>query len=91
NNTAGIEKGTNQKNIFQLMYFRNTTILDAELVNVPMVSAKGTTDACSSTLSSGNNIKLAPPPHIALIQKANMVDINNRLILNNIRIVLFPS
>lgn len=75
-NTAGIENGTNQKNIFQLIYFLKTTILDAELVKVPMVKEKGTTDVGKSKFKIGITIKLAPPPQIALIQKAIIVTKN---------------
>ena len=42
--TAGIEKGTNQKNIFQLICFRKTAIRDAELEKVPTVKENGTTE-----------------------------------------------
>jgi len=35
--TAGIENGTNQINIFQFINFLKTTILEAELLKVPMV------------------------------------------------------
>jgi len=78
--TAGIENGTNHKNIFQFIDFLNTAILDAELVNVPIVKAKGITDEGKIKFSSGINIKLAPPPQIALIQNAIIVAKNNSAI-----------
>ena len=84
--TAGIEKGTNHKKIFQLIDFLNTAILDAELVNVPIVKANGTTDEGKSKFSIGMSIKLAPPPQIALIQNATTVAPNNSTIF---KIILF--
>ena len=72
NKTAGIENGTNQKNIFQLINFLNTAILDAELVNVPIVNENGTTEVGKSKFRTGIKIKLAPPPQIALIQNAKI-------------------
>jgi hypothetical protein len=71
--TAGIEKGTNQRKIFHLMCFLNTTIREAELANVPMVNEKGTIEEGNTQLRIGISIKLAPPPQIALIQKAMSV------------------
>ena len=75
--TDGIENGTNHKNIFQFIDFLNTAILEAELVNVPIVKAKGITDEGKIKFSSGISIKLAPPPQIALIQNAIIVAKNN--------------
>src|SRR5690606_19543925 len=75
--TAGIEKGTNQKKIFQFIDFLNTAILEAELENVPIVKAKGTTEEGKIKFRSGINNKLAPPPQIALIQKAIIVAMSN--------------
>ena len=76
--TAGIENGTNQKKIFQLIAFLNTAILEAELENVPMVNANGITGEGKIKFKMGIKIKLAPPPEMALIQKAIIVARNNR-------------
>lgn len=62
------------------MCFLKTTILDAELVNVPIVNENGTTDVGKSKFKMGIRIRLAPPPQIALIQKASIVPRNNRVI-----------
>ncbi len=86
NKTAGIEKGTNQKKIFQLICFLNTAILEAELVNVPTVKEKGTTEVGNNKLSTGINIKLAPPPQIALIQNAKIAPKKSNEILKIIRL-----
>lgn len=51
------------------MCFLKTTILDAELVNVPIVNENGTTDVGKSKFKMGIRIRLAPPPQIALIQR----------------------
>ena len=75
-----MENGTNQRNIFQLIYFLNTTIREAELVKVPIVKEKGTKDAGKSRLSMGIKIKLAPPPQIALIQNAKIVPKKSKII-----------
>ena len=80
NKTAGMENGTNQKKIFQLMCFLKTAIRDAELENVPTVKEKGTKDVGNIKLRIGINIKLAPPPQIAEIQKATTVPNNKRII-----------
>jgi len=74
-----MENGTNQKNILQLICFLKTTILDAELVNVPIVNENGTTEVGRSKFKIGIRIRLAPPPQIALIQKATIVPRNNRV------------
>ncbi|GGF10528.1 hypothetical protein GCM10010984_29530 [Chishuiella changwenlii] len=79
NKTDGIEKGTNQRNIFQFICFLKTAILDTELVNVPIVSEKGTTDVGNSKLRIGISIRLAPPPQIALNQNAKIVPVNNNI------------
>lgn len=71
--TAGIENGTNQKKMLHFICFLNTTIREAELENVPTVNEKGTSEVGSRILRIGTKIKLAPPPHIALIQKAKIV------------------
>ena len=84
NKTAGIEKGTNQKKIFQCTDFRKAAIREAELVKVPIVNENGTTDVGIIKLSIGIRIKLAPPPQIALIQKANIAPRNNMKILKTI-------
>ncbi len=68
--------------------FLNTTILEAELVKVPIVNEKGTTDEGNSKLSIGISIRLAPPPQIALTQNANIVPINSNEIFSNI---YFPT
>ncbi len=57
-----------------------TAILDAELVNVPIVNENGTTDVGSNKFSIGIRIKLAPPPAIALSQKATIVTRKRMLI-----------
>ena len=67
-----MEKGTNQKKIFHFTNFLNTTILEAELVNVPIVKEKGTKEVGSNKFNTGINIRLAPPPQIALIQNATI-------------------
>lgn len=82
--TAGIENGTNQMKIFQLMAFRNTAILEAELENVPIVNENGITEEGKIKFKIGIKIKLAPPPEIALIQKAISVARNNSIIIRNI-------
>jgi hypothetical protein len=66
------------------MSFLKTIILDAELVKVPIVKEKGTTEVGRSQLSKGTNIKLAPPPQIALIQNARIVAKKSSPILNTI-------
>ncbi|MCS3869863.1 hypothetical protein J3D55_002779 [Chryseobacterium ginsenosidimutans] len=50
-----------------------TAILETELVKVPMVKEKGTTELGRIKFKIGINSKLAPPPQIALIQNAIMV------------------
>ena len=80
--TAGIEKGTNHAKIFQLICFLNTAILEAELVKVPIVRENGTTEVGRSKFKTGINIKLAPPPQIALIQKASIAPKKRRIIFN---------
>ena len=62
------------------MCFLNTAILDAELVKVPIVNEKGTTEVGSNRFRIGTNMRLAPPPHIALSQKARIVPENKRTI-----------
>lgn len=91
--TAGIEKGTNQKNIFQCMCFLNTAILEAELVNVPIVREKGTTEVGNKVFKIGISIKLAPPPQMALIQKAIMVATKRNTIFKTINypVVFFET
>jgi len=84
--TAGTEKGTNHQNIFHRIYFLKTAILEAELIKVPIVNEKGTTDVGKSQLSSGIKTKLAPPPQIALIQNAAMVAVNS---IKNLTIIFF--
>ncbi len=79
--TAGIEKGTNKKKIFQLMCFLKKYILEAELVNVPIVKATGIAVEVNNNESMGINTKLAPPPQMALIQKATMVATKSNRIL----------
>ena len=79
--TAGIENGTNQKKIFQLIFFLNTAILEAELEKVPIVNANGITEEGKIKFNIGIKIKLAPPPEMALIQKAIIVARNNRDII----------
>lgn len=78
--TAGIDAGTNQKKIFQLICFLKTIILDAELVKVPIVKENGTTELGNKRLRIGIKIRLAPPPQIALIQNAKIVPKNKRMI-----------
>lgn len=73
-----MENGTNQKKIFQFMDPLNTAILEAELENVPMVNENGTTEEGRIKFNAGIRIKLAPPPQIALSQKATMVERSNR-------------
>jgi hypothetical protein len=82
--TAGIEKGTNQKKIFQLIDFLKTAILDVELENVPIVNEKGMTEEGKIKFKSGIKIKLAPPPQMALIQNAKIVARSNSAIFKNI-------
>ena len=79
NKTAGMENGTNQRKIFQLICFLNTAILETELVKVPIVNENGTTEVGNNKLRIGIKIKLAPPPQIALNQKAIMVPKNNKI------------
>jgi len=50
-----------------------TIILDTELVNVPIVNENGINDEGNIKFNKGIRIRLAPPPHMALIQKATMV------------------
>lgn len=71
-----MENGTNQANIFQLICFLNMLILETELEKVPKVRAKGTWEAGRKIFNIGIRIKLAPPPHIALIQKAMILPAN---------------
>lgn len=73
NKTEGMEKGTNQKKICHLMCFLKTAIRDTELVKVPIVKEKGTTELGINRLRTGIKIRLAPPPQIALIQNARIV------------------
>jgi hypothetical protein len=80
NTTAGIENGTNQKNIFQLICFLKTAILDTELVKVPIVNENGTTELGNNKLNIGIRMRLAPPPQMALSQKAKIVPENKRII-----------
>jgi len=63
-----------------LICFLKTAILDAELVNVPIVSENGTTEVGKRRFKSGMRIRLAPPPQIALSQKAKTVPKNNRFL-----------
>ena len=55
----------------------NTAILEAELVNVPMVKENGTTEDGKVKFNKGISIKLAPPPQMALIQNAKIVASSN--------------
>ena len=73
-----MENGTNHKKIFQLICRLKTTILETELVNVPIVNEKGMTDEGNIKFKRGIRIRLAPPPQIALIQKATIV-LKNRI------------
>ncbi|MFM9598064.1 hypothetical protein ACKI1O_53370, partial [Streptomyces scabiei] len=57
----------------QCICFLKITIREAELAKVPTVSEKGTTEVGKSQFSNGTKIKLAPPPHMALIQNAAIV------------------
>ena len=82
--TAGIEKGTNQKKIFQLICFLKTAIREAELLKVPTVKENGTTDEGKIKFNKGIKIKLAPPPQIALIQNATTVPKKSKRIFNMI-------
>ena len=68
--TAGIEGGTNQTTILQRMFRKNNTILDTELDAVPMDRAAGICAPGKTQWSAGIKIKLAPPPHTALSEKA---------------------
>lgn len=68
-----MENGTNHENIFQWICRLNTTILEAELVKVPMVREKGTKAGANRRLRTGIKIRLAPPPQMALIQKEAIV------------------
>ncbi|GMV52651.1 MAG: hypothetical protein AMXMBFR68_04430 [Ignavibacteria bacterium] len=61
------------------MFFLNTTILEIELDTVPTVSENGITETGSTRLSAGSIIRLAPPPHIALIQNARTVPTNRNI------------
>lgn len=82
NKTEGMEKGTNQKKICHLICFLKTAIRDTELVKVPIVKEKGTTELGINRLRTGIKIRLAPPPQIALIQNARIVPKNKSAILN---------
>lgn len=80
-----MENGTNQKKMVQLMDLLNTAMREAELEHVPMVKENGTTEEGRIKFSSGIRIKLAPPPQIALIQKATTVARNSRARLENMQ------
>ena len=79
-----MEKGTNQKKIFQLIDFLKTTILEAELVTVPTVNENGTSEVGRSKFKIGIKIKLAPPPQIALIQKATIAPMKRSITVKGI-------
>jgi len=66
------------------MFFLKTAIREAELVNVPIVSAKGTRETGSSIFNMGSMIRLAPPPAIALIQKANITATKSIIVVESI-------
>lgn len=63
------------------MCFLKTTILDAELVNVPIVNENGTTDVGKSKFKMGIRIRLAPTATNSTHPKASIVPRNNRVIL----------
>ena len=90
-----MENGTNQKKIFQFIDSLKTTILDAELVNVPIVNENGITAGGKVKFRIGIKIKLAPPPQMALSQNAKIVARNIKVILKIIFIIqlnyFYPS
>ena len=65
------------------MAFLNTTVREAELVNVPVVRENGMTEVGKMLFSSGIRIRLVPPPQIVLIQKANIATKRRSVIFNS--------
>jgi len=84
-----MENGTNQKKIFHFISFLNTATLEAKLINVPMVKENGTTEEGKIKFSSGINIRLAPPPQMALIQNAKIVANSNSAIFKIIFFLIY--